>query len=103
MSQLSCSLAVLLFTGLIWRLSIKSSRENKFSIETDVTLETILKEFSSWSSFIKLRKIEGEEAASRFLSKVKQKMLEAMGIQDEGVKITRRFNYFLIMWRKPLA
>ncbi|KAK8733148.1 hypothetical protein OTU49_017454, partial [Cherax quadricarinatus] len=84
-------------------VQVISSRENKFSIETDVTLETILKEFSSWSSFIKLRKIEGEEAASRFLSKVKQKMLEAMGIQDEGVKITRRFNYFLIMWRKPLA
>ncbi|XP_069952884.1 uncharacterized protein [Cherax quadricarinatus] len=80
-----------------------SARDEKFTVETDSTLDDFLGYISSWSAFIKLRDIEGEAAASRFISESKQKLTDVMGIPDERVVLRRRYKYFLRMWRNPAA
>ncbi|KAK8733147.1 hypothetical protein OTU49_017454, partial [Cherax quadricarinatus] len=82
---------------------IFNARDEKFTVETDSTLDDFLGYISSWSAFIKLRDIEGEAAASRFISESKQKLTDVMGIPDERVVLRRRYKYFLRMWRNPAA
>ncbi|XP_042226219.1 putative methyltransferase DDB_G0268948 [Homarus americanus] len=80
-----------------------SSNEEKFVVETDATLDSIIGYLSSWSAVQKLQDREGEEVVSQFLSKCKHRLQDEMGTTEEDAPMRSRYTYFLRMWRKPSA
>lgn len=74
-----------------------------FSLEHDANLETFLGYISTWSSFAKMRDAEGEDAAKEFMRNCKERLILLMGTEEANPPMRRRYDYFLRLWRKPVA
>lgn len=74
-----------------------------FSVEQDVSLDTVIGYMWSWSALTKKRQKEGDEAADRFVQDCRDRLLSAMGTQETNPPMKRRYDYFLRLWRKPVS
>lgn len=79
-------------------------REHEMYCDIPTSLDGVLGYISTWSGYQNLREKHGDEAATGVLEAAANKFRTITNEEDLGkVKVILRFEYFVLMGRKPLA